>query len=99
MGSGHRLGATMGTAAYRVGLTLLCAVYLGTGSYAAKELRVATGDVICRDQQRALEFVQQHPDFAPDPTFQCWPVAPFAQVFELRDVAPNIRGRRMVEVQ
>jgi len=60
---------------------------------------MAAGQVICRDQQRALEYAQQHPDFAPDPAFQCWPLAPLAQVFELRDVTPNVRGRRMIAVQ
>src|ERR1700733_15203842 len=71
-----------------------------TGSVqAAKQLQMAPGEVICRDQQRALEYARRHPDFTPDPAFQCWPLAPSAQIFELQDVAANVRGRRMVAVQ
>jgi hypothetical protein len=75
------------------------ALVLTSGSaYAAKQLQIAPGEVICRDQQRAFEYVRRHADFAPDPAFQCWPLAPSAQVFELKDVVPNVRGRRMVAV-
>jgi hypothetical protein len=85
---------------YVLGSLALAPLVLMAGPvHAAKQLQIAPGQVICRDQQRALEYAQRHADFAPDRAFQCWPLAPLAQVFELRDVMPNVRGRRMVAVQ
>ncbi len=83
-----------------LGILVLASNIVGAGSaYAAKQLQIAPGEVICRDQQRALQYVQRHSDFAPDAAFECWPLAPSTQVFELQDVGSNVRGRRMVQVQ
>ena len=66
---------------------------------AANELRLPAGAVICRDKQRALDYARQHSDFLPDPAFQCYPLAPGAKVYEMQQIAANVRGRRIVAVQ
>jgi hypothetical protein len=96
--AGERGGLNMRYYVLRIFVLVTVVLMAGPG-YAANQLQIAPGEVICRDQQRALEYVQRHADFAPDPAFQCWPLAPFAQVFELQDVVSNVRGRRMVAVQ
>jgi hypothetical protein len=83
----------------RVGLAILCGASGCSISRAEQELHVAPGQVICRDQKLALDYLSKHADLTPDPAFQCWPVPPSARVFELQVVSPNMGGHRMIAVR
>jgi hypothetical protein len=68
------------------------------GPCVAKDIPVAPGQLLCHDKALALSYLQTSTTLTPNQQFRCVPVTPGTTLTEVRTVAPNIHGKRLIEI-